>query len=353
MTASRTSTISRRLAALAALAAALLAGDAAAVEQGLEAPPPGEENVWSRGVPEEARRAADALFKEGNTLLRESITISAAARYREALAHWDHPNIHYNLALALMSLDQPVETLGHLVAAMRFGPAPLGPERFEHARNYRGLLERQLVRVRIRCAVPGASVSLDGRPLFVGPGEQEALLRPGRHTFVASKPGLVTNTAVRTLESGQAVDLDLELRTLEELTDFRRRWPVWRPWALLAAGAVVAGGGAALHATALRKVSWVDAQARTRCPDGCAEEPGDLASARRQGATFQGIGYAAYGVGGAAMVTGAVLVLLNRGERIIRPYDGEAPPRATPRASLELTPVLGGDRGGLVATMRF
>lgn len=352
MIASGTSTIARRGAALAALFAALLAGDAAAEEQGLDARPPGEENVWSRGVPEEARRAADALFKEGNALLRESITISAAAKYREALAHWDHPNIHYNLALALMSLDQPVETLGHLVAAMRFGPAPLGPERFEHARNYRALLERQLVRVKIRCAVPGASVSLDGRPLFVGPGEQEALLRAGRHTFVASKPGLVTNTAVRTLEGGQAL-VDLELRSLEELTDFRRRWPVWQPWTLVAAGAVVAGGGAALHTAALRKISWVDAQARTRCPDGCAAEPGDLASARRQGATFQGLGYAAYGVGGAALVTGAVLVLLNRGERVIRAYDGEAPPRPEPRASLELTPRLERDRGGLVATLRF
>jgi hypothetical protein len=353
MTTSGTSTIARRGAALAALLAALLCRGAGAQELGLEAQPPGQENVWSKGVPEPERRAADALFKEGNALLRESITISAAAKYREALAHWDHPNIHYNLALALMSLDQPVETHGHLVAAMRFGPSPLGAERFEHARNYRALLEHQLVRVKIRCAVPGASVSLDGRPLFAAPGEQEALLPAGRHTFVASKPGLVTNTAVRTLEGGQALDLDLEVKSLEQLTDYRRRWPVWQPWTLVAAGAVVAGGGGALHYTGLQKISWVDSQSRARCPDGCAAEPGDLASARRQGATFQGLGYAAYGVGGAAIVTGAVLVLLNRGERVVRTYDGETPARAGPRASLELTPILDRDRGGLVATLRY
>ncbi len=33
--------------------------------------------------------------------------MKAAEKYREALALWDHPAIHYNLALALLNLDQP------------------------------------------------------------------------------------------------------------------------------------------------------------------------------------------------------------------------------------------------------
>lgn len=336
----------------------LLAGAASAQVQSptLEATPASAqvENVWSRGVSQADRSAADALFQEGNALLKESITVSAAAKYREALKRWDHPNIHYNLALALMTLDQPVETHEHLREAMRHGPEPLQKERFEHARNYLALLDKQLARIEVRCDAPGAQVELDGRPLFTGPGRHEALVRAGRHTVVASKPGLVTNQTVRVLEGGSTTLIDLPLRSLDELTRTKRRWSPWLPWSIVGAGAALALGGGALHYDALQKVDWVDEQSRLRCPgaEGCAVEPSDLADARRRASTFQSVAVGAYSVGGAAVLAGVTLAFLNRAETYVVPYEelGGAPPPPP----VEVTPTFGGHGSvGLQATIRF
>jgi hypothetical protein len=338
-----------------AIAVALSAARAPAQPGGAMELPVGTaaEHAWSVGVPEARRQAADLLFKEGNALLHESITLSAVAKYREALRVWDHPNIHYNLALALMTLDQPVETRDQLVAALRYGATPLGADRFEHARNYVALLDKQLARIRIRCDVVQAIVQLDGKTIFIGPGEQEVQVRTGRHTVVASREGLVTNSAVRTLEGGQTVAVELRLQTIEELTESHRRWPAWKPWAVLGAGAVVAGLGGGLHASGLQAVDRVNRESKARCPAGCAAEPSDLASDRRAGILSQRGAMVAYGVGGAAIVTGAVLAYLNRPQRTVRPYDSAAP-AGPARVQLELAPLLDGDgRRGLVATLRY
>src|SRR5947209_7866588 len=91
------------------------------------------ERPWSRGVAAVEQKAALELFREGNALLKESLFVQAAAKYREALAHWNHPGIHYNLALALLNLDQPVEVYRQLEAALIYGPAPLDADKYEHA----------------------------------------------------------------------------------------------------------------------------------------------------------------------------------------------------------------------------
>jgi len=341
----------RSLALTLALSVALSTGRAAA-----QAPQPSlgsaQENVWSKGVPEEARRAADALFQEGNALLRESICISAADKYRAALARWDHPNIHYNLALALMNLDQPVETYQHLVAAMKYGPEPLQKERFEHAKNYRTLLEKQLARVTVRCDVPGASVEMNGRSLFAPPGEYEGLVRAGQHTIVARGDGFVTNQSVRLLEGGQTAVIDLKLKTMDELTQYRRRWPAWIPWSIVGAGAAVALAGGGLHYSALQKISSVDRESRARCAGGCASEPADLAHDRAQAGTMQKFAFGAYGVGGAALVAGGVLAYMNGSRAYVESYDSARPipPR---QAKLEIVPILDPGRPGLSAALRF
>lgn len=337
-----------------ALLLALCAGRAAAQQQ-TELSPAGapRENVWSKGVPEEARRAADALFKEGNRLLKESIVIAAAAKYREALTHWDHPNIHYNLALALMNLDQPVETREHLVAAMRYGPEPLERERYEHARNYLGLLEKQLARIQVRCDVPGARVELDGQTLFVPPGTFEGHVRAGRHTLVASKEGLVTNQSVRDFAGGTAAVIDLPLKTERELTRSTRRWAAWVPWSVVGAGAGVVIAGGALQYGAAQKVDWIDSQAAVVCPGpaGCPTEPPALAEERKESERMETAAVVAYAVGGAAVATGAVLAYLNRARTYVLPYEDAA--GAPRQASLEVAPVLDPGRPGVVATLRF
>jgi len=350
-----------------ALLAALGAGSAAAIEPIEELEPPqvldprstagdaARENVWSHGVPEERRRAAEALFHAGNKLMRESITISAAAKYREALTRWDHPNIHFNLAVALMTLDQPVETYEHLQHATKYGPAPLQQERFEHAKNYLTLLEKQLARVQIRCAAPGATVELDGRALFTAPGQHEGLVRAGRHTLVARKEGFVTNQSHPVLDGGRTALVDLDLKTMEQLTEHRRRWPAWIPWTLLGTGVAAAAGGGALHYTSSQTFSSIDEEARERCfpPNVCTSEPSDLARKRERAERMQKIAAGAYGAGGAAVAVGAVLAYLNRGEAHVRSYDPGARSAPQPQAQLEVSPYLADGATGLSVAVRF
>ena len=132
-------------AASALLAAMLLLGPVAVRAQSGAKPAPASapaemqssDRPWAKGVSESDQRRALELFGKGNGLLKDSLFVQAAAQYRAALKSWDHPAIHYNLVLALLNLDQPVEVLQHLEAAMRYGAAPLDADKFNQARAYR------------------------------------------------------------------------------------------------------------------------------------------------------------------------------------------------------------------------
>ncbi|MFP2899129.1 hypothetical protein [Corallococcus sp. 4LFB] len=302
-----------------------------------------EERPWAKGISRADQDASLALFGEGNALLKESIFVQAVEKYRQALARWDHPAIHYNLALALMNLDQPVEVHEHLVAALRFGPAPLEKEKFEYARNYKTLVEKQLARVDITCATPGATVTMDGQPLFVAPGRYEGLVRPGAHSIVATMTGFEPSDQSRTLLPGETTTLDLKLFTSDDLIRYKRRWSAAMPWLVMGAGVAVAGGSAFLH---LQSRDHFRAFESGIAECGGCVPPTAVADERSQGNLMQTGAIAGYAVGGAVLVTGAVLAVLNQP----KPYRIEPGQEA---ATVQVTPLLGAGSGGAVATFRF
>ncbi|MFP2926864.1 hypothetical protein ACLESO_17025 [Pyxidicoccus sp. 3LG] len=305
----------------------------------------GDERPWARGISQQKQQVAIDLFRSANALLKESIFAKAAEQYREALTHWDHPAIHYNLALALLNLDQPIEVHEHLEAAMRFGAAPLDTEKLESARAYKTLVEKQLARLEITCETPGASVMMDGRQLFVGPGRFEGWVRAGPHTLVATGEGFLTQDQSRTLSPGERASLDLKLFTSEDLIEYRRKWSAWKPWTVVGSGVAIAAGGILMHSMARKDYTSFDT-AIASC-GGCVPEPA-VARQRSRGDTLQTGAVAAYAVGGAAVVTGAVLVYLNR----LQPHQIDQP-SATPKVTASVTPYLGAGGGGASATLRF
>ena len=134
-----------RVSALAGLMTALvLAGNVAAQPATPATPAAPGPRPWADGVSQEEQRAALALFNEGNAQLRDSIFPKAAEKYREALTHWQHPAIHYNLALALVNLEQPIEMFRALEKAMEYGPGPIDEDKFDRAKSLKILLEKQL-----------------------------------------------------------------------------------------------------------------------------------------------------------------------------------------------------------------
>lgn len=331
-----------RFAVWIAVAALLWGAAPASAQQGGELQ--GGDRPWARGISEEKQKAALELFKEGNELLKESVFVQAADRYRKALQHWDHPAIHYNLAFCLLNLDQPVLVYEHLEKAMHYGPAPLEQEKFELAKSYKALVEKQLARIEISCEEPDAMVTMDGTPLFKAPGKYAGLVRAGPHTVLASKEGFITAEDTRNLPAGQITRVELKLKK-GGVVLYKRRWAAWKPWAVTGGGVLILAAGAFFNVTAASAFKDFD-MGIEEC-GGCVPM-GDLADKRSTGETMRTLSIISYSFGGAALITGAVLLYVNRA----RPYTpGGAKDEG--EEGVSLVPVIGPNDVGVSATIRF
>lgn len=270
------------------------------------------ERPWAKGVSAEQQRAANERFLAGNALLKESFFAEAANKYREALARWDHPGIHYNLGLALLTLDQPVETHEHLKKALVYGAAPLDADKFDHAKNLLLVINGQLADVEVTCNEPGATVRLDGQVLFQAPGKYKGLVRRGEHTVTASKPGYETTQRTQTL-GGTVTILDLKLYRPDDLVGHKRRWSMVGPVAVTAGGALLLGAGALFTLQSRAKYQDFDASiaGRPDCSTGCIPNDEEN-SLRKQGNTFKTLAAVSYISGGAVLAGGIVLLIMNR-----------------------------------------
>jgi tetratricopeptide (TPR) repeat protein len=310
-----------------------------------------DERPWARGVTPERQQKALAAFAEANALLRDALFVKAAATYREALSHWDHPAIHYNLALALVNLDQPVEMFHELEKAMAFGAAPLDDDKFERARQYKLLVQAQLARVEISCDTAGARVSLDGKELFVAPGKYEGLTRTGEHTVLARGAGYAPTQLTQKLGSGEVMRLHLKLFTDAELTRERRVMPAWVPWTVLGGGVVIAGVGGLLHGQSKDDFASYDegiAQCAAAAPDrGCANPGVEVNDRKTSAESKQTLAITAYAIGGVAIVTGVTLAIINRAESY------RIDPLADKPRALSVSPLVGPGFAGVTAQGRF
>jgi hypothetical protein len=277
--------------------------------------------------------------------------LEAADKFRESLKVWDHPGTHYNLALALVTLDRPLELREHLIAAMRYGPWPIKQFRFDHAKNYQALLESQLVRLRIRCDVPGARVTLDGEELFKPPGEAERWAKAGHHVVAATKDGFIANQVTRDFPAGARPDLELKLSTQEELTVRHRRWSQAVPWSVAGAGAAVALAGGVLLYAGHRAADSADNAAGQQCPNGCRPAPTSNAEKHLESKRLQRLAIGSFAVGGATLLTAGVIAYLNRAQMTLRHYEPEISTSAAP--NLSIAPLLDGNARGIIATRTF
>jgi hypothetical protein len=146
---------------------------------------------WNTGVTTGDRVAAREAFLEGNRLYQISLFSFAIEKYTEALDKWKHPAIYFNLAVAQLNLGQHLEAHRNLENALRFGAEPLGADLFEEAQNQLSEVQSHLGRIRVNCLIPGAKVTLDGEPLFIGAGSVEKWVSPGAHAVTAKKQDYV------------------------------------------------------------------------------------------------------------------------------------------------------------------
>jgi len=303
--------------AIAALTLASAAGVARADQAvtTLQTQADDSQRPWAKGVPLVKQEAARALFIEGNSLLKDSVFRSAAQKYEEALMLWDHPGIHFNLALTLVSLEKPVEAYEHFKKAIAFGAVPIEQERLERAKSYLSLLEQQVATVKISCDEPGAVVWVNGARLFTAPGRVELKVKIGDNLFSATKPGFERTDLSKMLKPKEVLELPLKLYHSEDLVIYKRKFAAWVPWTFLATGALAVGGGAALSVASQNAYQKFD---QSIANGGCA--PGtvqcdpvlDEDGLKSKADTLRTLSFVSYGVGGALVASSVVLLIVNR-----------------------------------------
>ncbi|HEY5945726.1 MAG TPA: PEGA domain-containing protein [Kofleriaceae bacterium] len=277
-----------------------------------------EDKPWADGVPAEAQTKALELYRQGNEQFEQAHYLEALALYEVALRSWDHPSIRYNAAVCLINLGRADEAYENLMAALRFGGAPLSPELQRQAHTYESLLAGQLAELEVQCKEPAAKVQLDGKDLLDCPGAQARKLKPGRHQVVAQKPGYETDSRAIELAAGKKTTLVLELKVAATKGRLERRWPKWLPWTVLGGGAVVGIVAVPLFFHARSDWDAWDAQLTAYCPTGCDPTTLDdtqrakldaLDSTRHRSAT---IAYTTMAIGAVGIAAGFTLVLLNQ-----------------------------------------
>lgn len=310
---------------------------------------------WSQGIPLEQRRLARDIAIEADDLARKRYFATAAVKYEEAIALWPHPAFYFNLAVVQLNQQLPIQAHASIEKAMEHGPEPLGPENYETAGQYRELTRTKVARAQISCTEPGARVTLDGNPIINCPGEYKLVTTPGSYFIEATKKGFETVSRQIVLSPGREPKVTLVMRFWNK----ERRWKPWKPWA-------VAGGATA----ALLAAGYLQLWSRANhiefdhlygqiCPIGCLPEENPenpeipvmpkelsdkLTSVRRQWIGAQIL----YGVGGAALVTGAVLLYMNREYSVL-----QTPAEAAAINTVSVTPFMTRDALGLGAAWSF
>lgn len=304
---------------------------------------------WADGVPTERQDAAERLFLEGNKLFSDSFFKDASQKYREALRYWEHPSIHYNLALSLNNMDDPIEAYKHLVEALKYNGAPLDEKRREEANRHLKATQRQISTLEISCKEAGAVVTLDGREVIKAPNQISEILMPGRHVVSARKAGYLPRDYPIMLVPGEPQKLDVKLYTEGDLVEMSRPLPFWIPVAVtgLGVGMVVTGAILASRSNTLHeKYDSYTEKYCTNSSTGCKAEQTPL-DKRNDANTLETWSTVAYITGAATVTGGALWMWFNRSRT--KTYT----PEQRERNTTTVTPIVSAGVVGAVATGRF
>lgn len=314
-------------------------------------PKVGDVRPWAVGVHVDSQTRAKNLFVEGTDFLLRSLEEQAIAKYDEALGHWNHPGIHYNYAVALSTQDRPIETRQHLLEALRYGDnGPLDKLEVEQARRYLKLVESSLALIDIHTEQPGVVVSLNGQPLFTGPGQYHKFVAPDEYLVTATKPGYISTQQRVAFLPGRTNQVAVKLYSEQDLTRYKRLWPTWGPITVTAVGGLAVLGGGAAWLLADKHYDDYDAAVANACPVGCgAGDPAlDGTESTRETAEL----YDAFALplligGGVTLATGIVLLYVNRAEAY------QITPQEAGVEQFSVVPVLGPSIAGLMGQGRF
>lgn len=304
---------------------------------------------WATGVSQGQKDRAQQLLTEGNELFVARKIKLAEAKYRQALAAWNHPAIRFNLVRTLVERERFVDAHENLQLALAHGAGPFEAHVYREALRYRTLLAGRVAQIAVACARAGVAVSLDGRPLMVCPGTVTKLVEPGVHPVVARKPGFVPYAREVLVLGGKTARVKVQMVSVADATITRRRWRRWKPWAVIGGGVLVAGIGGLLQLKAQRDFAKFGDEITRLCVDsGCApdELPAPVRDLESQARLENQVAIGTIAVGAAAVITGVVMTILNTPTKSVE--------TASARPGVAVAPALTTDgRATLMVSGRF
>jgi len=302
--------------------------------------PTGESKPWSQGVPQDKQDKASALYEEGNQLFAQQAHAPALAKYKEAIALWEHPLIRFNMAVTEIRLERILDAADDLEKALRYGDKPFKPELYQQALDYQALIKGRVGFVEASCEQDKARLLFDGKPWFDCPGTQKIRVLAGEHAIVGEKEGYLTASTKVVASGGQTVSRKIKLVPLDTAVIVKYRYRRWIPWTVFALGLVIGGGGGGVWYLGKQEMDQFEKEFTATCQNGC--EPGltdpshAALAAKRDDAVLRGqIGIGVASLGGAVAITGIILAIMNRGQRVM--------------PNVEVAPAAGGG----VASVRF
>ena len=307
-----------------------------------------ETRKWAVGVSEKDQDTAFALFKKGNEALDRNDYGDAEKLFMDAIGHWNHPAIHYNLALALVAKQgDRVRIYKAFKEATRFGEAPLERTQFKQAERFESFFAAQLATLELRCDEPGTKVMLDGQLILTGPGEFNDLVVAGEHVISATKTGYISINRTVRFKAEKTFLMELVMYTLADRTRYERHFKQWIPWTVAGSGAGVLAIAGLLDYLSIQNRLAYREKVGEDCPNGCQPEYDQ--SLRHRANLQQKISYVSYGIGGLAAAAGAILIFVNQPRKIVEIddlNDGSS-------KNVAIVPIIAPDRIGVSATLSF
>ena len=264
---------------------------------------------WAAGVSKQAQQQANALFAEGNQLFAQQAHGPALAKYKQAVAIWDHPLIRFNMAVTEIRLDRILDAADDLEKALRYGDKPFSPDLYAQAQDYERLIAGRVGYIEVTCGQAGAHVQLDGKPWFDCPGTKKLRVLAGEHAIVADKPSYMTVSRQLVVAGNSTANARLALMPIDEVVQLHYPTPRWIPWTVAASGVAIAGGGLAFYIAGKNQIDRFQAEVATECPSGCRADLSDhpeLAAEQHRALLEGKVAFGMLTAGGALAVVGAV-----------------------------------------------
>jgi hypothetical protein len=270
------------------------------------------------GDPPPAERAR-ALLDQGTRLYADDAAYSAAlAAFRESFTVEPSWRALNGIGLCLHALGREVEAFKTYQQLLdQFGPQ-LSAEQRQRAEELRADIDKLIARLDLSMAKEGAQLSLDGELIGGGPLDTTVLVMPGAHQLVATLEGHRTYTERIEIAAGDRKRVQVSLEPVRERVVvkreepvYQRRMPRWIPWVTAGAGVALAGAGGILALDAAGDLGDFDegvADSAGELPRPVEADGGAVDRAERKQAFAVGLAVA----GGAAVVTGLVLAVLNQ-----------------------------------------